>query len=72
VLDGVETPGHWKQPMFFPTSPGTHQVDVFYPYFTPKQAGKGTSTVSVAPGQVVNVGYRAPWLVFLKAKLTLS
>jgi hypothetical protein len=41
----------------------------YFPYFFPKQAGKGTITVDVKPGQVVDVTYRAPWLVFLPGKM---
>jgi hypothetical protein len=68
-VNGSDVVGAWKQPMFFPTGPGQHNVMAYFPYFFPKQAGKGTIAVNVAPGQVVDVTYRAPWLVFLPGKM---
>ena len=73
VIDGVETKSEWKTPTFFPTSPGAHQVGAYFPYFIPKKAGKGSASVTVAPGQVVNVTYKAPsWVVFRKGKMIVS
>jgi hypothetical protein len=71
-VNGSDVVGAWKQPMFFPTPPGQHTVMAYFPYFIPKQAGKGTITVNVAPGQVVDVTYRAPWIVFLPGKMKAS
>ncbi|MEO6123843.1 MAG: hypothetical protein ABIR32_09035 [Ilumatobacteraceae bacterium] len=72
VIDNQPVKGAWKTPTFFPTSPGTHQVQVHFPYLFIKEAGKGVQAVNVQPGQVVRVGYKAPWLIFLPGKLTVS
>jgi len=72
TIDGQAVKGKWKAPTFFPTAPGTHQVQVHFPYLIIKEAGKGVQSVAVQPGQVVRVGYKAPWLIFLPGKLTVS
>lgn len=72
VINGVETQGRWKEPMFFPTGPGNFEVKTYFPYLIPSKAGMGTIGVTVNPGQVVNVTYKAPWIVFLKGKMTAS
>ena len=59
-------------PQYFPVAPGQHTVSVYFPYFIPKQAGKGIVTVNVAPGQTVDVGYKAPWIVFLKGRMSVA
>ena len=71
-IDGADMQGAWKTPHYFPVAPGQHTVSAYFPYFIPKQAGKGTVTVNVAPGQTVDVGYKAPWIVFLKGRMSVA
>ncbi|MDO8391601.1 MAG: hypothetical protein Q7V57_14060 [Actinomycetota bacterium] len=70
VVDGADSATKWNTPTFVPTSPGQHTVEVYFPYFIPRKAGKGSITVNVAAGQVVEIGYKAPWVVFFKGKMT--
>ncbi|MEQ1702277.1 MAG: hypothetical protein ABMA25_19370 [Ilumatobacteraceae bacterium] len=72
VIDGSDVQGAWNTPQQFPVAAGGHTVTVYFPYFIPRKAGKGTVTVDVAPGQTVNVGYKAPWIVFFKGRMTVS
>jgi len=54
-------------------SPGTHRLEVYFPYlFIMPKAGRNEVQVDVAEGQTVNVTYKAPWLVFLKGKMTVG
>jgi hypothetical protein len=71
-VDGSDVAGAWKTPLYFPTAPGSHTVTTYFPYLIPRKAGKGSITVDVAPGQIVDVSYKAPWLTFLKGKMTAS
>ncbi|HEY4332245.1 MAG TPA: hypothetical protein VGM78_06735 [Ilumatobacteraceae bacterium] len=69
TIDGQPTTGKWKQPMFFPTAPGDHQLQVDFKYFFLKHAGKAVTTASVAPGQVTRLSYKAPWIIYLHGKI---
>ena len=69
TIDGVASKQNWRTPTFMPTSAGTHQVQVHFPYLIIKTAGKATTSVTVADGQVVKLGYKAPWIVVLPGKL---
>ncbi|MEA2421974.1 MAG: hypothetical protein QOF55_1073 [Thermoleophilaceae bacterium] len=54
-------------------APGQHHLVVYFPYmFIMPRAGKAEVDVSVAEGQTVTVTYKAPWLVFLSGKITVS
>lgn len=69
VIDGQDT---GKQPwgkVTFPVAPGPHQVRVSVRYLAMTNAMANEIAVDVAPGQVVHVRYRAPWLAFLKGKI---
>ena len=70
TIDGNATKSTWRNPNFFATAPGQHQVQVHFPYLFFREAGKAVTTVSIAPGQVVKLAYKAPWAVFLPGKLT--
>jgi hypothetical protein len=53
---------------------GTHQVTVYIPYLfglIPRM-GENQIEVSVAEGETVAVKFRAPFLVFMKGKLTVA
>jgi hypothetical protein len=68
VIDGQRYVVPWGT-NGFPVSPGRHHVRVFFNYFLPKEAGANEVDVVVAPGETVDVSYRAPWLVFLKGRI---
>lgn len=68
---GAPIPIGWGETTL-PMEPGNHTVSVWFNYLFPKEAGKATTTVDVAPGAQANLTYRAPWLVFLAGKLRAS
>jgi hypothetical protein len=72
TIDGQPTAGRWKSPAFFAVAPGQHTVQVHFPYLVMPTAGKAVQQVTVQQGQVVRVGYKAPILVFMAGKLTVS
>lgn len=69
TIDGVASKQKWRTPTFVPTAAGQHQVQVHFPYGFIKAAGKSTTTVTVAEGQVCKLVYKAPWIIFLPGKL---
>jgi hypothetical protein len=70
TVDGTTWTLPWGEHTF-PVAPGTHQVGIAFKYiFGP--TGANQATVQVAPGQVVQVDYRSPFIVFMKGKLTLA
>ena len=71
-VDGSDIVGAWNTPLVIPTAPGSHTVTAYFPYVMPRQAGKGSITVDVAQGQIVDVTYKAPWLVFLKGAMKIG
>lgn len=72
TVDGQASKQQWRTPTFLPTAPGQHSVQVHFPYLMIRTAGKAVTNVNVAPGQVVRLAYKAPWLIFLPGKLTQS
>ena len=69
VVDGYASAQAWKTPTFVPTTPGQHQVQVHFAYLFLKTAGKAVTMVTVNPGEVAKVTYKAPWIVFLGGKI---
>ena len=53
-------------------TPGSHKIELSFPYFFFFHLGKASTDVTVAEGETVNVAYKAPWLVFLPGKITLG
>jgi hypothetical protein len=53
----------------FPVQPGQHQLHAHVPYFLPPRIGPADATVDVAPGQVVELEYRAPLWSFSAGSL---
>jgi hypothetical protein len=54
-------------------APGSHHLTVYFPYMViMRKAGKAEVDVTTAEGQTVTVTYKAPWLVFLSGKITVS
>ena len=71
-VDGQATKGPWGTPRFVPVPPGQHQVSIYFPYLGRSRCCEGKATVSVAPGQVTKVAYKAPIFMFSPGKLTVS
>jgi hypothetical protein len=72
VVDGQAMPGRWNQATTIPVGPGSHQVKVFFRYLWFMDAGPGETQVDVTEGSVRRVTYKAPWLVFLRGKMTVA
>jgi hypothetical protein len=70
VIDDVAHAVPWGTHTF-PVQPGQHRVRVSHKYFG-GQIGANTIDVTVAAGQQVSLRYRAPCLIFLKGKLTVT
>ncbi len=49
---------------------GPNNIEVWFPYLVPKEAGLAKATVDVPANGVVRLEYRPPWLIFLAGKLT--
>lgn len=67
-IDGQPVAVRWGQNMV-PVSPGQHHVHIHVPYFLPPRLGPADFTVSVAPGQTVELEYRAPMFNFSRGSL---
>jgi hypothetical protein len=72
VVDGQEMKGAWNKATMVPVAAGSHTVRVFFRYLWIMDAGPGELQVDVPAGGVRRVSYRAPWVVFLKGKMTAS
>ena len=71
VLDGGEPQKVGWGETALPVPPGSHTLKVYFPYlFGP--AGKSETQLDLSEGQTVHVAYRAPWLVFMAGKVTVS
>jgi hypothetical protein len=67
-INGYRVPAVWGRNMI-PVPPGRHQVHVHTPYFLPSRVGPADVTVDVAAGQLVELEYRSPLVVFLGGAL---
>ena len=72
VVDGQVMKGKWREPTTIPVAAGSHTVKIFFRYLFIMDAGVGEAQVTVADGAVTRVGYKAPWLVFLKGRMTVG
>ena len=64
ILDGGEPKEVGWGNRFIPLPPGQHTIRCYMSYLWPT-VGDATTTINVTPGQVVNLSWKAPWLVFL-------
>jgi hypothetical protein len=64
---GPPVPRKWGE-TDIPVYPGRHQVRCYFRYLFYRAVGDNSIVVDVAPGQLVTVQWKAPWLVFLKGK----
>jgi hypothetical protein len=51
-----------------PVSPGHHQLRCYFPYLFYRAVGDSSTELDVAPGQLVTLRWKAPWLVFFRGK----
>lgn len=68
TIDGETQPAKWGK-NFYPVAPGNHEVSVAWKLYWLIPVNRGSTQVSLAEGQVVNLLYKAPWIVFLPGKL---
>jgi hypothetical protein len=54
AVDGYPVATDWGR-MVIPVPPGDHRVDVYMPYVLPPRVGPADLTVSVAPGQTLEL-----------------
>ena len=59
--------GGWGK-TFIPLGPGEHTVSCYFRYLYLSRAMESSTTVSVGPGQVVQLLWKARWLLFLPGK----
>jgi hypothetical protein len=52
-----------------PAPPGQYHVHVYLPYSLSSRAGPADHTVAVAPGQLVELEYKAPLFTFSRGSL---
>lgn len=50
---------------YFPLEPGSHQLEVSYPYLRLSRAGKASMAIDVSPNQLLRVSYRTPTSVLV-------
>ncbi len=70
VIDDVAQALPWGTHTF-PVQAGQHRVRISHKYFG-SQIGANSVDISVPPGHQVSVRYRAPWLIFLKGRITVT
>jgi hypothetical protein len=72
-IDGAAAgEARWSQPTLFPTTVGTHEIAVGFPYMGKKIIGVCTAQVDVAADQTVDVMYRTPWIVTMKGSIKVG
>jgi hypothetical protein len=64
AIDGRQVPAYWGRNVV-PVAPGQHHVHVHVPYLLPRRVGTAETVVSVYPGQVAELEYRAPAIALL-------
>lgn len=64
AINGQELPPQGWGRVAVPVTPGNYNVHVHVPYLIPSKIGKADLALSVAPGQNVELEYRAPmWVI---------
>ncbi|MGC4934528.1 hypothetical protein ACLQ3C_12705 [Gordonia sp. DT30] len=69
TVDGYDLPATTWGRNQIPLPPGQHHVHVHVPYFLPPRIGPADLPVTVAPGQSVELEYRAPVWTFSRGSL---
>jgi hypothetical protein len=71
-VDGGETQKVGWGTTDLQVTPGSHRIEVWFPYFFVFNVGKASTEVTVAEGETKTVTYKAPWLVFLPGKIATT
>ncbi|HWB35173.1 MAG TPA: hypothetical protein VHA75_04020 [Rugosimonospora sp.] len=69
AINGQELPQQGWGRQVIPVQPGNYRVDVHTPYFLPPKLGPAQLDVAVAPGQTVELEYKAPAFAFINGSL---
>jgi hypothetical protein len=69
TIDGSPNELPWGEHSF-PVQPGSHSVAISFKYLF-GDMGRAAVNVELAPGAVVQVHYRSPWLVFMAGKVSV-
>jgi hypothetical protein len=67
-VDGQTIKGKWGT-NFYPVPAGNHSLTVFWKAYWVLPVCKGSTTVSLAEGQVAKLEYKSPWFFLLPGKL---
>ncbi len=70
-IDGQTTQLRWKSDTAIEVSPGTHEVEVYFPYLG-RKSGPAQTGVTVQDGETVRLAYRAPMVVTSNGKLSVG
>ena len=71
VIDGHVTKTRWGTKLF-KLEPGTHSVEIYFRYLWMAKCGRNSLEVTVEDGQIRNVDFYMPPLIFLKGRMTLT
>ncbi len=63
VDDGEPSVQPWGK-SFLPVEPGEHTVTCYFRYLYLQRAMESSTTVTVVPGQIVQLQWRARWVIF--------
>jgi hypothetical protein len=67
-INGHQVQGAWNR-MVLPVQPGNYHIHVHVPYLLPTRIGNADLSVTVHPGQTVELEYRAPMIAFMGGAL---
>jgi hypothetical protein len=67
-VNGHDAAKGWGRQVL-PVPPGQYHLHVHVPYWLPPQVGPADLSVTVHPGQTVELEYRAPMIAFMKGAL---
>lgn len=68
-INGRTTQLGWKSKTSIDVEPGSHDVEVYFPYMG-RKSGAAQTNVTVKEGETVTLEYRAPMVVTSSGKLT--
>lgn len=68
-IDGQTNQLRWKSDTSTEVEPGSHDIEVYYPYLG-RKSGAAQTSVTVKDGETVRLDYRAPMVVTSSGKLT--
>jgi len=68
-VNGQSKPLAWKSVTSIEVEPGSHDVEVYFPYLG-RKSGAARTSITVNEGETVSLDYRAPLVVTASGKLT--